>query len=151
MQGKNQVENNFSRKVFFISLGKVTSMFLACFLCLLQGIGLMMYFGNATAIVLMEVLRFFSQINANPTIQQIVVTFLVNIDLPRLIVHYCFSKGPGYSLARAYVTTGNACVHEPLTPLNFYRPFSDKQKKFKTLPDFHPSLKFIKKSCITYC
>ena len=81
-----------SGKVFFISLGQITFMFLACFLCLLygkhktglllsyffifywgfisnriywlevfgdSGIGLMIYFGTATAIALMGVLSLF--------------------------------------------------------------------------------------------
>ena len=37
MQGKNEVMEFLSGKVFFISLGQITFMFLACFLCLLYG------------------------------------------------------------------------------------------------------------------
>ncbi len=92
MQGLSEAMEFLSGKVFFISLGQITFMFLACFLCLLygkhktglllsyffifywgfvsnriywlevfgdSGIGLMMYFGTATAIALMGVLGFF--------------------------------------------------------------------------------------------
>lgn len=88
----NETVELLSSKVFFISLGQITFMFLACFFCLFygrhktgllltyffifywgfisnriywlevfgdSGIGLMMYFGTATAIALMGVLSFF--------------------------------------------------------------------------------------------
>ena len=37
MQGMNEVMEFLSGKVFFISLGQITFMFLACFICLLYG------------------------------------------------------------------------------------------------------------------
>jgi hypothetical protein len=37
MQGMNEAMEFLSGKVFFISLGQITFMFLACFICLLYG------------------------------------------------------------------------------------------------------------------